>query len=296
MTVKAVVGFVGVGLMGHGLAKNIVAKGWPLVFLDHAGNRPTEDISALGGTSVASFAEIAQGTQVIILCVTGSPQVEEIVLGEGGLLTHLGPQHIVVDCSTAIPDSTLRIAEAVAGRGARFLDAPLTRTPKEAEEGRANVLVGADAATFTEVLPILQTFGENIVHVGPVSTGHRMKLLHNYISLGNCVLLAEAALCAKRGGVAMETFIDVLAKGGGDSVALDRMTPFLTQGDPGALRFSLANAHKDLGYYTTMAEAQGVPSRAAQALHEVLGGAVAEGAGAEPVPALVDFLDQRSKA
>lgn len=293
MTDKPTVGCVGLGLMGHGLAKNVAAKGWPLVFLDHPGNQPTGDVRALGGEPVRSLSEVARRADVIILCVTGSPQVEEVVLGEFGLLGGLGPGKTVVDCSTAIPESTLRVAGAVLAKGARFLDAPLTRTPKEAEEGRANVLAGGDKATFQDVLPILQSFGENIVHVGPVGAGHRMKLLHNFISLGNCVLLAEAAIAARRGGVDMDVFIDVLAKGGGDSVALTRMTPYLSQGDVGTLRFSLANSRKDLTYYTAMTDALGVPSLAAHAILRVFARAVGMGAGEEPVPKLVDLMDRR---
>lgn len=290
MRAKPTVGFVGVGLMGHGVAKNIAAKGWPLVFLDHPGNRPTEDIRAHGARSVASLAAIAGQAQIIMLCVTGSPQVEAVVLGEGGLIESLGPDHTLVDCSTAIPDSTLRIAAAVAGRGGRFLDAPLTRTPKEAEAGRANVLVGGDKADFDRVLPILQAFGENVVHVGPVGAGHRMKLLHNFVSLGSCVLIAEAAACASRGGVDMATFIDVLAAGGGGGVALKRMAPYLKQGDADGLRFSIANGRKDLAYYTAMAEALGLPARAAHGIAQVLEAAVAEGAGDKPLPAIADLL------
>ena len=129
----------------------------------------------------------------------------------------------------------------------------MTRTPKEAAEGRLNLLVGGDAALFEACRPLLACFAENITHVGAVGAGHSMKLLHNYVSLGSVALLAEAAACAQRNGVAPEVFVDVLAKGGGGGMALERLKPYLLAGDTSGLRFSIANASKDLGYYNTMA-------------------------------------------
>lgn len=144
------------------------------------------------------------------------------------------------------------MAQAVQQAGSRFLDAPMTRTPKEAAEGRLNLLVGGDAALLDEVRPVLKCFAENITHVGPVGAGHGMKLLHNYVSLGMVTLLAEAAACAGQSGVTPDAFVDVLAKGGG-GIALERIKPYLLARDTGGLRFSVANACKDLGYYQTMA-------------------------------------------
>ena len=114
--------------------------------------------------------------------------------------------------------------------GGRFLDSPMTRTPKEAAEGRLNLLVGGDAALLEECRPLLQCFAENISHMGPVGAGHSMKLLHNYVSLGMVTLLSEAAACAARNQVSPEAFVDVLAKGGGGGIALERLKPFLLAG------------------------------------------------------------------
>ncbi len=179
---------------------------------------------------------------------------------------------------------------AVFGKDAGFLDAPLTRTPKEAEEGRLNVMVGGDEQTLNELRPLLDAFAENIYHAGPVGAGHTLKLLHNFVSLGNCVLLAEAVVCARRGGVNIDTFIDVLASGGGDSIALKRLTPYILGGDEGGFRFSLSNCHKDLSYYTSMAYQQHVPATVAKAIQRVFEFAESKG-GDRPVPHLIDFLD-----
>ena len=247
------IGMVGIGLMGHGIASNLARHGHEMVLLEHPGNQPLDALRAAGATTATTAKALAERVELVILVVTGSPQVEAVLTGPGGVLEGLRPGSTVIDCSTAIPSSTLRMAQAVQAAGSQFLDAPMTRTPKEAAEGRLNLLVGGDTALLERVRPVLQCFAENITHVGPVGAGHGMKLLHNYVSLGMVTLLAEAAACAQRSGVAPEAFVEVLAKGGGGGIALERIKPYLLARDTGGLRFSIANACKDLGYYETMA-------------------------------------------
>ena len=287
---KPRIGLVGVGLMGHGIALNIARKGYALTVLEHPGNQPLDDLRALGVASAATVQALARQVQVLILCVTGSPQVEAVLLGEQGALAALRPGTVVIDCSTAIPTSTEAVARAVAAAGGRFLDAPMTRTPKEAAEGRLNLLVGGDAALLAECLPLLQCFAENVTHTGAVGSGHRMKLLHNYVSLGSVALIAEAAACAQAGGVAPQVFVDVLAKGGGGGVALERLRPYLLQHDASSLRFFMSNALKDLGYYTTMAQDSAAARGIAQAVRDTFAHAVTEGGPEKLVPELVDIL------
>ncbi|VTU34315.1 2-hydroxy-3-oxopropionate reductase [Variovorax sp. RA8] len=264
------VGMVGIGMMGHGIASNVLKHGHELRVLDHPGNQPVDDLEAKGALVLASAREVAAASDIVILVLTGSPQVEAVLAGEGGVLQGLRPGAVVIDCSTAIPSSTVRMAQAVQAAGGRFLDSPMTRTPKEAAEGRLNLLVGGDAAVLDEVLPLLQCFAENITHMGPVGAGHSMKLLHNYVSLGMVTLLAEAAACAKTNGVGAEAFVEVLAKGGGGGIALERLKPFLLAGDTSGLRFSIANARKDLDYYNTMAEDAGAYKTVAAAVLSTL--------------------------
>jgi 3-hydroxyisobutyrate dehydrogenase len=185
-----------------------------------------------------------------------------VLLGSNGILTALKPGTIIIDCSTALPSSTQKIAQQVAAAGGKFLDAPMTRTPKEAAQGRLNLLVGGDRDLFDMCLPVLSCFAENITHAGVVGDGHRMKLLHNYVSLGFIALLCEAAACANKAGIEPSVLVEVLSKGGGGSAALDRLSPFLLRGDHSALKFSMSNARKDLDYYCTMADQ-------AQALHAI---------------------------
>jgi 3-hydroxyisobutyrate dehydrogenase-like beta-hydroxyacid dehydrogenase len=285
-------GIIGIGLMGHGIATNLVRHGHALTMLEHPGNQPLDALKAAGATSVHSARELAARSDVVILVVTGSPQVEAVLTGPGGVLEGLRPGSTVIDCSTAIPASTARMAAAVQAVGARLLDAPMTRTPKEAAEGRLNLLVGGDAALLEECRPLLRCFAENITHVGPVGAGHAMKLLHNYVSLGMVTLLAEAAACAQRSGVAADAFVDVLAKGGGGGIALERLKPYLLAGDTGGLRFSIANARKDLDYYNAMAGDAGAARAVAAAVLTTLDGALTRAEPSALVPELARLLAQ----
>jgi 3-hydroxyisobutyrate dehydrogenase-like beta-hydroxyacid dehydrogenase len=285
------VGMVGIGMMGHGIASNIVKRDYELGLFEHQGNQPVDDLKAAGATGFTSLKTLAARSEVLILVLTGSSQVESVLQGPDGLLEGLRPGAVVIDCSTAVPSSSLRMARAVQAAGGRFLDSPMTRTPKEAAEGRLNLLVGGDAALLEECRPLLGCFAENIAHVGPVGAGHSMKLLHNYVSLGMVALLSEAAACAQRNGVAPESFVDVLAKGGGGGIALERLKPFLLAGDASGLRFTVANARKDLDYYNAMAADTGTHKDIAAAVLATFETALARAPQAM-VPELPSILDR----
>lgn len=292
MTSKSV-GVIGVGLMGHGIAKNIVSKGWPLGFLQHPGNQPTSDLEALGAIPHATRASVTEASDILLLCVTGSPEVEAVLTGAEGVLAFIRPGTIIIDCSTALPTSTEVLAAKAASAGARFLDAAMTRTPVEAEAGRLNLLIGGDDAVYAEVLPLLETFSENRFHAGPVGAGHKLKLLHNFVSLGLVTLVSEAAACAAAGGIEPELFVDVLKKGGGYGAALDRIAPFLLEGDVSRLRFSVGNAYKDLTYYAAMTESLGVTNKIASGVHATLSALMDAGHAADfmaKAPALLGAL------
>lgn len=284
---------IGVGLMGHGIATNLLRHGHALTVLEHPGNQPLDALLAAGARTASTPAQVAAASQVVILVVTGSPQVESVVLGEAGLLQGIRPGTVVIDCSTALPLSTVKVAAQVEKAGGQFLDAPMTRTPKEAAEGRLNLLVGGDEALFARYRPLLACFAENITHVGAVGNGHRMKLLHNYVSLGSVALIAEAAAHARNTGVDAATFVEVLAAGGGGGVALERLRGFLLTGDPSGLKFSIANALKDLSYYNEMAGQAGVERGIAGAVMQTLAQVPAQQAAASLVPQLVDQMAGR---
>jgi 3-hydroxyisobutyrate dehydrogenase-like beta-hydroxyacid dehydrogenase len=286
------IGMIGLGLMGLGIATNIVKKGFALTAMEHPGNQPLGDLIAAGAHTAPTAQAVAQTSDTVILCVNGSAQVEAILAGDTGLLMGLREGMTVIDCSTSIPASTQKVAAKLAQRGVRFMDAAMTRTPNEAMQGRLNLLVGGDAALLEEVRPLLSTFAENIVHAGGVSAGHSMKLLHNFVSLGSVTLLAEAAACARRSGIDDAVFVEVLEKGGGWGAALERLKPYLLRGETSGLRFSMGNALKDLGYYADMARETGSHDAAATAMQSTLAAACQ---AVDPQTLLPELVGQLSK-
>ena len=290
MTSVSQVGIVGVGLMGHGIASSLLRAGHQVSFLNHSGNQPVDDLLAAGAIALNTGREVAQSAEVVILCVTGSPQVEAVLFEPDGVLAGLKPGCVVVDCSTALPSSTEKVAARVTEAGGRFMDAAMTRTPKEAAEGRLNLIVGAPKALFDETLPLLQGFAENIAHAGDVGAGHTLKLLHNFVSLGFSAVLAEATVASRKAGISDTALLEVLGAGGGGGVVLERLRPYIADNDPSGFKFSVANASKDLGYYHTMTEDLAVEGGIAEAVRNLYKSVEDQSL---PIPALIGVLEQR---
>lgn len=284
------VGVIGVGLMGRGIAGNLLQKGFSLTLLDHPGNQPTDDLVAGGAQLVDSPAAVAARADVILLVVTGAPEVEAVLLDERGVLAALRPGAIVIDCSTSTPETTARLAPQVARAGGHMLDAPMTGLARQAQEGTLNVLVGGDPAVLAAATPVLRAFTRRISHVGPSGTGHRLKLLHNFVSLGEMALVAEAAAHAARAGVDPAVFVEVLATGGGGGAALERLRPAIIDDDPSGVPFVLANAAKDLRYYQAVAEHTGTPHAIADAVAAAFAAQVSAGHGQRFMSELVRLL------
>jgi len=290
MTTSHQVGIVGVGLMGHGIASSLLRAGHQVCFLEHPGNQPVDDLVAAGATALNYGREVAQRAEVVILCVTGSPQVEAVLFEPNGVLEGLTPGSIVVDCSTALPSSTEKVAARVTEAGGRFMDAAMTRTPKEAAEGRLNLIVGAPKPLFDETLPLLQGFAENIAHAGDVGAGHTLKLLHNFVSLGFSAVLAEATAASRKAGISDTALLEVLGAGGGGGVVLERLRPYIADNDPSGFKFTVANASKDLGYYHTMTNELGVERGVAGAVHALY---TSIDDSSLAVPEVIGVLEQR---
>jgi 3-hydroxyisobutyrate dehydrogenase-like beta-hydroxyacid dehydrogenase len=262
------IGFIGLGMMGHGMAINLLRKGYGLRFMAHRNRDNLADLLAAGAVEVQSRAELARGATAVIVCVTGSPQVEQIVFGKGGLLDAAEAGLIVIDCSTAEPASTTRIREAFAQRGAVYIDAPLARTPKEAEEGRLNTMVGAHAEDFEKVRPIMAAFCENVIHVGPPGHGHVLKLINNMLAMTTAAAIAEAMATAAKSGLSLQKLFEVVSAGGVNSGIFQMMVGKALQGDLTGLKFAIANGQKDLRYYTHLTEMLPTSSFIAEAVHQ----------------------------
>ena len=287
MSASPRVGFVGIGLMGHGMAKNIVSKGFALTFLKRRSSPDAgADLIALGAREVGSPAEIATASDVIILCVTGSPEVESICFGDNGIASAARNGLMVVDTSTAEPTSTARMRDRFAALGVEFVDAPLARTPVEAELGKLNTMVGATDEVFARLEPVLKTYCENIFHVGPPGAGHKVKLMNNFIAQAICTATAEAFAASVKSGVDPKQLVRVVSAGGVNSGLFQAMAKSL-DGDMQGLKFQLDNARKDLRYYTHFTESMPLASWLGEAVHQALVQACALGLGDGMVAELV---------
>ncbi len=286
------IGFIGIGMMGHGMAKNLLAKGFPLTFRVHRDRSRISDLVALGAKEAPSAAEVASASDVVILCVTGSPQVEANVFGEAGLLSAARPGLLVVDTSTSEPGSTAKIREALAAKGTLFVDSPLARTPKEAEEGRLNAMVGADDATFARLRPVLAAFCENIFHVGPPGAGHTLKLVNNFMAMTIVASISEAFAVAAKAGVRLDKLFEVVSMGALNSPIFQMMAGGAVAGDLTRMKFSIVNAAKDMRYYTHLAESLPVASFVGEAVHQSFSQAVAMGLGDRLVPSMIEAQEK----
>lgn len=284
------IGIIGIGKMGNAIAINLMKRGYAVNFYTRRPSYFEDRVISSGGSKKITKAQLAHDSQVILLCVTGTPEVEQIIYGEDGLFESILPGTIVIDCSTSIPESTLRIAADIEGKNAYYLDAALARTPKEAEEGRLNLLVGASQELFDQCLPIFQCFAENIEHIGPLSYGHRLKLIHNFVALGFSAVMAEAVACAKAADIDMNSLLAVLSKGAGEGAIMRRFQPYILEQDDASFRFTISNASKDLEYYLAMAKEHNASSEMAKTAGKMYANAVVRSDPESTVPKMIDIL------
>jgi 3-hydroxyisobutyrate dehydrogenase-like beta-hydroxyacid dehydrogenase len=287
---KAVIGFIGVGLMGHGMAKNLVTKGYPLVIMGHRKREPVEHLKSLGAREVATARELAQACDIVHLCVTDSPQVEALMRGPDGLLAGAKAGTIIIDCSTSNPVSTLALAEEAKAGGVHFVDAPLSRTPKEAEAGTLDTMVGAPPEVFARIAPVLRCWAGQVVHLGPVSLGHKMKLINNFVAMGYAALYSEAMAIARKAGLSIEQFHAVIGSGRMRSPFYDTFMQWSLNHDENAHRFTISNAHKDMRYLASMAGELGAVNPIQADVKNLFAAMEAAGQGERFVPMLADFV------
>jgi 3-hydroxyisobutyrate dehydrogenase-like beta-hydroxyacid dehydrogenase len=290
MTTKPVIGFIGVGLMGHGMAANILKGGYALVVKGNRNRAPVDDLLAKGATEAATARELAERCDIIHICLSNSPQVEGVFRGPDGILAGARPGLIVVDASTADPNSTLALAAELAAAGGHFVDAPLGRTPKEAEAGTLDAMVGADADVFARVLPVIECWAGNINHVGPVGAGHKMKLLMNLISMSYAALYAEVTVLGAKVGIAPATVQKVIGSSRLGNGFFDTFMSYAVDRNRDAHKFSVANASKDVRYANAMAAEAGALTLVASATRQYFAHVEAIGHGGDYVPWIADHI------
>ncbi|MFB2553856.1 NAD(P)-dependent oxidoreductase [Ensifer soli] len=286
---KEKIGFIGVGLMGHGMAKNILAKGWELTVMGHRNRAPVENLLSLGAKEAKTPREMAGAVDVVMLCVTGSVQVEAILDGPEGLRA-AGRPLLVIDCSTSDPSVTLKLAEKLAPEGITLIDAPLGRTPAEAEAGTLDVMAGGDDETFARAEPILAAFSRRVIHTGPTGSGHTMKLLNNFLSLGYAALYSEALMIGAKTGIDGKTFDSVIRGGRMDCDFYRSFAGWFVERNPDAHKFTISNALKDVTYLASLGNAIGVANPVGTAVRNSYGLACGLGHGDAYVPRLADIV------
>jgi len=286
------IGFIGIGMMGHGVAKNLVTKGFPLAFIVHRDRSRTDDLVAAGARELRTAAELARDSDIVMLCVSGSPQVEANVYGDDGILSQARSGLTVIDMTTAEPGSTAKAREALAAKGGVLIDAPLGRTPKHAEEGKLTAMVGAGEADFARVRPVLDAFCEHVFHVGPPGAGHTLKLVNNFMALTIAASIGEAFAVAAKAGVRLDRLFEVASQSAYNTQIFQMLAGSALQGDLGGFQFSIRNAEKDLRYYTHLAESLPVASFIGEAVHQSYTQAVAMGLGDKLLASVIEAQEK----
>jgi 3-hydroxyisobutyrate dehydrogenase-like beta-hydroxyacid dehydrogenase len=287
------IGFVGVGLMGHGMAKNLLAAGYPVTVIAHRNRAPVEDLLGSGASEAGSLAELAQASSIVHICAPGSPQVEAIVTA---LLPGLKAGAIVVDCSTSDPTSTMALAARLEAAGCHMADAPLGGTPVQAEAGQLSTMVGASDAVFRRLGPVIGSWARAVVHLGPCGSGHKMKLLNNFLSLGYAALYSEALALSEKVGITTKQFDKVIRGSRMDCGFYQTFMGYAVEGNRESHKFTLTNALKDMRYLEAMADSVSLANPIGNAVKNSLALACAAGGdGPEDyLPQLVDFVARRN--
>jgi 3-hydroxyisobutyrate dehydrogenase-like beta-hydroxyacid dehydrogenase len=286
---KERIGFIGLGSMGSGMAANLLAKGWPLTVLAHRRRDAADRLVAAGATEAASPKELALTSDIVLLCVTGSAQVEQIVKGPDGLASASKPL-MIIDCSTSNPSTTIQLAQDLAAQDITLIDAPLARTPKEAAEGKLDVMVGGSEDMVARARPVLEAFSARIVATGPVGSGHTMKLLNNFISMGYSAIYSEALMLGVKAGLTPQVFDSVIRGSRMDCSFYQAFFDFVLNRNENAQRFAMVNALKDMSYLASFAQASGAVNPIGAAVRNSFATAVAAGHGEAFVPALSDVI------
>ena len=283
------IGFIGLGLMGAAMVGRLQDKGYDLTVIANRSRDAVDAAVARGATEVKTAKEVAEASDIVMLCVGTSDQVESRMRGDDGVIAGLGDGMVVIDFGTSLPASTIALGAEVAVAGGQYLDAPLGRTPMHAKDGLLNIMGSGDKAAYDKVKPVLDDLGENVFHLGALGTGHKIKLMNNFFSQCVANAMAEAFAMADKTGVDKQAMFDVINAGPNSSPMMDFIRAYACEGNPNMLAFAIKNALKDVGYYKQMAEDAGAPSVMANDAFNALSDATANGRGEDMVPQMFDY-------
>lgn len=237
--------FLGVGYMGYGMALNLMKSGHALRVIAHRSRSRIEKLVAQGAIEYRAYDTLLSGAEAVISCVGTAEQMEAIAKRAEA---YLDAGTLWIDCTTSRPETSLAIAERFKKIKVDFIDAPVTRGPKDAEAGNLISFVGAEKAVFNRAKPLMECYSESVTHMGPVGSGLRVKLINNFITMGQVALVVEAMQAADRAGIDRRSLFEILVQGAAKSGTLLKMIPPALEGNFSGHAFSLQNAAKDVAY------------------------------------------------
>jgi len=290
---KPVIGFIGLGLMGGNMAENLQNKGYELIVMDLSKDAVAACV-ARGAKTASTAKELAEGSDIVMFCLTTSVVVEKIVYAEDGILAGIKEGAVLVDFGTSIPSSTKKIGADLAAKGAGMIDAPLGRTPAHAKDGLLNIMAAGDIDTFNKVKPVLEDQGENVFHLGELGAGHTTKLINNFMGMTTVCAMSQAFAVAELAGVDRQQLFDIMSTGPSNSPFMQFCKNYAVD-NVSDLGFSIANANKDLGYFLQMVEDLGTESKIAEGSSANLQAAFDAGMGQGNVPEIFDYFKKLEK-
>ena len=285
-----VVGFIGLGIMGRPMAKNLLKAGYPLVV--HSRSRgPVQDLAASGAKTAESPAEVASQVDVLITMLPNSPDVESVALGSNGIVEKAKSGLLFIDMSTISPLVSQKVGAALAARGVRMLDAPVSGGEKGAIDAALSIMVGGDKQVFDEALPLFQAMGKTITHLGPLGAGGFTKLANQIIVAVNLTALGEALTLARKAGLDRSLTLKALGGGLAGSKCLEQKTPnyMASTYNPG---FKIDLHFKDLGLIMESSRALGVPLPCTAVVQELFNALRVKGSGGLDHSGVITLLEE----
>jgi len=268
------VGFIGLGRMGFPMARNLIKAGHSVVAHNRSRD-PVNRLAAFGAVPAATPAEVARSVEILVSCVMTPEQVEDIYLGPKGVLGGASAGQVYIDTSTIYPMTSRKIGEVLRAREVAFIDAPISGGPQGAENGTLSIMVGADAAALEKARPVLEVFGKNIFHMGPIGAGCSTKICNQMLTGTAHALVAEAMVLGAKLGLDPQKLFDVLHVSSGQCRALDRAVPEAILPRNFAAVFTVEGMIKDLECTIQTARENGVrlllPTVAQQIYQEARG-------------------------
>ncbi|HZP02985.1 MAG TPA: NAD(P)-dependent oxidoreductase [Terriglobia bacterium] len=284
------VGFIGLGIMGQPMALNLVKAGFKVTAYNRTPGK-AEALKAAGAAVAASPAEAARAADYVVIIVSDSAAVEEVVTGKNGVIETIRPGAIVIDSSTISPVVSRRLACHLAGKGAKMLDAPVTGSKHGAEKGELTFMIGGEKETFEQAMPVLKVLGKKHIYCGQHGLGLSAKLAMNSILATMIAIFAEGFVLAAKAGVPPATLLEIMQSSLARNGIVDFKAPFVFKGDFTPY-FPLKLMHKDLELAMETAYAQNVPMPTTAAVKEVYGVAKAQGKGDLDYAAVITYLEE----